>query len=324
MHVVWVVVCGLVDASPLKLSKSLQLSKTFYVGEYRQDGVTPYFHHPLSVAKLVNKYYTKNHNIVHAALLHESLNYVSCSYLIEHTSLDICMLVNKFQCPVEYLDDKDVAVLKLLHCLEELTFLSNVDPQICLDMAKRTQEVYVPIAYLLSMEDVQDKLSDLSFKILEPDYHKYLDSISNKKLFVSFISYLEDCITRILSHLNIYSFELQSRVKRPYSIRNKMYHYGFESVNQVKDLIAVRIIIDSNDDTCYKVLEKIHYSWPFLDNCYKDFIKQPKMNGYRSLHTVIIVWNYEVEIQIRTQEMHIVAEYGTASHSNYKLEFLNI
>lgn len=317
---------SLIINTNLSILKTFKFSEYIHSNKFREDNATPYIHHPVSVARIMRNYYDKNHNIVHTALLHESLQHVSERYLLQMTSPEIFSLVSKFDCPIEYVESKELAILKLAHCLEELRFLSKFDPrgEKCNSISKRAQEVYIPISVLLNMESIKNELGDLTFMVIEPEKFKIISSNINNNSIYRTINYFISCLHKLLHFLKVEDYNITSRIKSPYSIYKKIKYYNFTNLNQVKDIVAIRIIINDEEETCYKILNKLHETWTHLDDYYKDFIYKPKKNGYKSLHTVLIVCNIYIEVQIRTNTMDYVAEHGTASHSKYKIEFFTM
>jgi len=215
-------------------------------------------------------------------------------------------------------DDLRVIFIKLadrLHNLKTLKFLPEDKQR---QVAEETLEIYVPIANRLGMGRMKAELEDLSFRYVSPgDFFQMMALIEpRRKQAAREISGIKKTLEELLKKHNIPA-EVQSRIKRPYSIFSKMtrQHIDFD---QVYDFMAVRIITDSVKN-CYAVLGLIHQKWPHFPHRFHDFISMPKANLYQALHTTILAEsNQTVEVQIRTRAMHSMAEEGIAAHWKYK------
>ncbi|NOR14710.1 MAG: RelA/SpoT family protein [Candidatus Aminicenantes bacterium] len=215
-------------------------------------------------------------------------------------------------------DDLRVIFIKLadrIHNLKTLKFLAAAKQT---SIAKETLEIYAPIASRLGMGRIKAELEDLSFRYVESDSYfqitKKVDSLRKgaEKNLENILQRLEDQLKEHLIQAQIYY-----RIKRPYSIYAKMKRQSI-SFDQVYDFVALRIIADSVKH-CYAALGAIHQAWPHLPYRFRDFIAIPKPNHYQALHTTIITEKkHTIEIQIRTQEMHNLAENGIAAHWRYK------
>lgn len=216
-------------------------------------------------------------------------------------------------------DDIRVIIIKLadrLHNMRTLSF-KTTDRQIAI--SKETLEIYAPIAERLGMGNMKCELEDLAMKYVAPEEYKMIgEKISAKKEERQ--QFVENVIAEIkekLVEMHI-DGEVNGRPKHFYSIYKKL--KNGKTFEQIYDLIAVRIIVNSVDD-CYAVFGSIHTMWRPIPGRFKDYIACPKANGYQSLHTSVISPKYDnmpFEVQIRTREMHAVAEYGVAAHWKYK------
>src|SRR5271169_4767969 len=214
-------------------------------------------------------------------------------------------------------NDVRVVLVKLgdrLHNMRTLEYLSPAKQQ---RIARETMDIYAPIAHRLGMAIIKGELEDLAFRFLEPDAYLALqkevtDKAPQHRLF------LEDVQNTIRTRLveNSIPAELEARVKGLYSLHRKLVRQE-RSLDQVYDLLAVRVISDS-ERNCYAALGVVHHIWRPLPGRFKDYIAIPRPNLYQSLHTTVIHGGQPFEIQIRTQDMHRIAEEGVAAHWKYK------
>ena len=214
--------------------------------------------------------------------------------------------------------DIRVIIIKLadrLHNMRSLNFLSKERQ---LNMARETLEIYAPIAGRLGISQIKCELEDLCLKYLAPDIYEFLSQNIEEKLKES-ENLVEQVIKEIRAMLDDSGLkgEVFGRRKHLYSIYRKMKERN-KTFDQIYDLVAIRIIVDTVDE-CYEILGKIHHKWKPVPGRIKDYIATPKPNMYRSLHTTVMT-NYGrvFEIQIRTFEMNHAAEYGIAAHWKYK------
>ena len=215
-------------------------------------------------------------------------------------------------------NDIRVIIIKLadrLHNMRSLNFLSNERQQ---RIAKETLEVFTPLAGRLGISQIKCELEDLCLKYLDPEAYEYLVTNIHQKLEErkSFVDFVVNELKNILKDGAIEG-EVFGRPKHFYSIYKKMKNQG-KSLDQIYDLAAVRVIV-KNTEECYEVLGKIHKRWKPVPGRIKDYIATPKRNLYQSLHTTVVTnFGQIFEIQIRTQEMHKMAEFGIAAHWRYK------
>jgi GTP pyrophosphokinase len=191
-------------------------------------------------------------------------------------------------------------------------------PEKIREKSRETLEVYAPIAARLGMYRIKIELEDIAFQHLYPDAYEHIDKEMEKRRKTINISIdtLVQRVKELVDSLGIKS-EIYGREKHYYSIYKKMMQQNKE-ISEIFDLTAVRIIVDSVRD-CYAVLGAIHTKWTPIPGRFKDYIAMPKSNMYQSLHTTLMSkTGNPFEIQIRTWEMHRVAEYGIAAHWKYK------
>ena len=214
--------------------------------------------------------------------------------------------------------DVRVIIIKLadrLHNMRSLNFLSNERQQ---RIAKETLEIFTPLADRLGISEVKRELEDLCLKYLEPEAYEYLatnikEKISERQKFVDTVVAQ---LKKMLEENSIHG-EVVGRPKHFYSIYNKMRNKGL-TLDQIYDLTAVRVIVEKIEE-CYEVLGIIHKQWKPVPGRIKDYIATPKRNMYQSLHTTVVTdFGQFFEIQIRTSDMHKMAEYGIAAHWKYK------
>ncbi len=215
-------------------------------------------------------------------------------------------------------DDPRVVLIKLADRLHNMRTLSGLPPEKQERIAAQTLEIYAPLANRLGMWQIKGELEDLSFMYLDPPrYHELTDLLKDTKAPRD--RYLKRVIALLNAELEKADIkaEIKGRVKHVYSLWQKMQRKR-RPVEHIYDVLAVRIIVDTVKD-CYAALGVIHALWPPIPNEFDDYIARPKELMYQSLHTA--VWaldNKPLEIQIRTHEMHEIAEYGIAAHWRYK------
>jgi len=215
--------------------------------------------------------------------------------------------------------DIRVVLVKLADRLHNMRTLEYLKPEKRKRIARETLEVYAPIAHRLGMSKVRSELEDLSFQYLEPEeYQRLKEEVESRR--ASTEAFLEEVKARIAERLTeegVDFVRIDGRIKRLYSIHLKLKRQKV-TLDKVYDLAAIRIITKGEKD-CYFALGVMHKYWkPFHDRI-KDFIAMPRENGYRSLHTSVVgEEGYHFEVQIRTEEMHRIAEEGIAAHWKYK------
>ncbi len=215
-------------------------------------------------------------------------------------------------------DDIRVVLIKLADRLHNMRTLKHLSPERQEKIAKETLEIYAPIAHRLGMGRVRGELEDLAFPYVDPvGYQRVADAVeARRKAGEEFLAHVQGIISAKLKENSIEA-KVENRIKRFYSINQKLIRQRID-VEQIYDMYALRIITKSVVD-CYSVLGIIHNLWRPVPGRIKDFIAMPRPNFYQSLHTTVIAENGNpFEVQIRTEEMHKMAEEGIAAHWKYK------
>jgi GTP pyrophosphokinase len=215
-------------------------------------------------------------------------------------------------------EDFRIIVIKLADRLHNMRTLKYLTPASQKETALETKEIFAPLAHRLGMWRLKWELEDLSFAYLEPDKYEEIknrvaESRSGREEFIAqFIAQLKTLVSKVEIKA-----EINGRAKHFYSIYHKMTDQNLE-FSEIYDLTAVRVIVETIKE-CYTVLGMVHAAWKPIPGRFRDYIAMPKSNGYQSLHTTVIgQGGRPVEVQIRTREMHRVAEYGIAAHWRYK------
>jgi len=307
--------------------------------QLRRDG-TPYITHPLQVAQIVAELRLDSESII-AAILHDCIEDTSSTYdevarLFGETVADIVDGVTKLT-RVQYSTmeeeqmenlrkmllamSKDIRVIliKISDRLHNMRTMEYQSPEKQKKKAFETMEIYAPIAHRLGMQKVKWELEDLSLKYLDPVGYEEIVSQLQKESdeYADFMSRIQLEISQRLMEMHIPNPTVYGRVKHPYSIYRKMYTQD-KTLDEVYDLFAFRVLVDSVAD-CYNVLGVIHDLYKPILGRFKDYIATPKPNMYQSLHTTVIGdAGIPFEVQIRTYDMHAIAEYGVAAHWKYK------
>ncbi|PVE24399.1 bifunctional (p)ppGpp synthetase/guanosine-3',5'-bis(diphosphate) 3'-pyrophosphohydrolase [Microvirga sp. KLBC 81] len=215
-------------------------------------------------------------------------------------------------------DDVRVLLVKLADRLHNMRTLGFMPPEKRQRIAQETLEIYAPLAGRMGIQEMREELEELSFQNLDPEafeaINRHLHELTTKS--EKLVEEIERTLTTKLKAQGI-DAQVSGRQKRPYSIWRKMERKSV-SFEQLSDIFAFRIIVGTVDE-CYRALGIVHTSWPMVPGRYKDYISTPKQNDYRSIHTTVIgPGSQRVELQIRTQEMDEVAEFGIAAHALYK------
>src|SRR5579872_1294856 len=214
-------------------------------------------------------------------------------------------------------NDVRVVMVKLADRLHNMRTLEYLEPAKQQRIARETLDIYAPIAHRLGMGIFRTELEDLAFRYLEPEAFFALQKEVNEKApaHKKFLEEVQAAIRGRLVEAGIPA-ELEARVKALYSLHRKIVRQG-RSLDQIYDLLAVRVITD-NERNCYAALGVVHHIWHPVPGRFKDHIAMPRPNLYQSLHTTVLHGGQPFEVQIRTQEMHRIAEEGVAAHWKYK------
>ena len=308
-------------------------------GEQKRASGDPYFSHPLEVAAILTDLKLDDATIV-AALLHDTIEDTEATRteidnlfgpeigaLVEGlTKLKRLELVSREAKQAENLrklllaiaDDVRVLLVKLADRLHNMRTLEFVPPASRRRIAEETLDIYAPLAGRMGMQEMREELEELSFLTLDPEAHavvmQRLNALADRNQ--NLIEEIESELSASLASKGI-AARVVGRRKRPFSIWTKMERksVGFE---QLSDIFGFRLVM--NDiEACYRALGIVHTTWPVVPGRFKDYISTPKQNDYRSIHTTVIgPGNQRVELQIRTEEMDQIAEYGIAAHAFYK------
>ena len=214
-------------------------------------------------------------------------------------------------------NDVRVVLVKLADRLHNMRTLEFLEPTKQVRISRETMDIYAPIAHRLGMALIKGELEDLSFRYLEPDAYLSLQKevAAKASTHQKFLEEVQNTIrTRLVE--NSIPAELEARIKGIYSLHRKITRQE-RSLDQIYDLLAVRVITDT-ERNCYAALGVVHHIWRPVPGRFKDYIAMPRPNLYQSLHTTVIHGAQPFEIQIRTQEMHRIAEEGVAAHWKYK------
>jgi GTP pyrophosphokinase len=308
-------------------------------GTQKRASGDPFFAHPLEVAALLTDLKLDDATIV-AAVLHDTVEDTEATLeeienlfgpdirrLVDGlTKIKKLDLVSKKAAQGEnfrklllaIVDDIRVLLVKLADRLHNMRTLHYMAPEKRLRIAEETVEIYAPLAGRMGMQELREELEELAFRHIKPEAHetitKRLEEVTQREGRV--ISEIENDLKTKLAERGIEA-QVYGRRKRPYSIWKKMERKSV-SFEQLSDIFGFRVIVEKPED-CYRVLGIVHMTWPMVPGRYKDYISTPKQNDYRSLHTTVVgPGRQRVELQIRTDKMDRVAEYGIAAHARYK------
>jgi len=320
------------------IGRAYDKAKELHDGQLRKSG-EPYLIHPIAVAIILAQLGMDDATLV-GGLLHdvvEDTDYTR-EQLVADFSEEIALLVdgvtklgslkfdNKEEAQAENLRkmflamSKDIRVLiiKLADRLHNMRTIEFMRPEKIIEKSKETLDIYAPLASRLGIYAIKFELEDISLKYLHPEeYQTLAREVSEKKEQRE--KFIEEVIAEIkdaLDGMNM-KYDIMGRSKHLYSVYKKMV-LQHKQLDEIFDLTAVRVIVENVRD-CYAVLGQVHTMWKPIPGRFKDYIAMPKPNMYQSLHTTVLGDNGEpFEIQIRTYEMHRVAEYGIAAHWKYK------
>ena len=325
------------DADLEKIKRAYEYAEKAHSGQVRISG-DAYIIHPLNVAYILTGLHLDDETIC-AALLHDVVE-DTCATLeemearfgknvmalidgvtklgrIKYMSKEDVQLENYRKMFLAMAKDIRVIMIKLADRLHNMRTLKYMREDKRRRIAKETIEVYAPLANRLGISSIKVELEDLCLRYLEPEaYYALVEEVKHKRQErQEFIIESIDQIRKKLEAAGI-TADIKGRAKHFYSIYRKMKRDN-KSVNEIYDLSAVRVLVSSVKD-CYGVLGVIHAVWKPIPGRFKDYIAMPKSNGYQSLHTTVMTHGDPLEIQIRTNAMHQVSEFGVAAHWKYK------
>ncbi len=321
------------------IEKAYELAVKWHDGQKRVSG-EDYICHPLNVALIITDMLLDCDTIA-AGILHDIIEDTPVTFdevsnifgqdianmvdgvtklgKIKFTSQEEAQVENLRKMFMATAKDLRVMLIKLADRLHNMRTIDVMPDYKRRNKAKETIEVFAPIAHRLGMFKIKVELEDLSLKYIDPVSYQDIEAALEEKMRNSndYIGSIIRTITEKLDSLGINHCEIYGRVKHPYSIFKKTYMKG-RTLDEIYDIFAVRVIVKTVHD-CYAVLGAIHDLYKPIPGRIKDYIAMPKPNLYRSLHTTVIGHaGVPFEIQIRTEEMHTIAEYGIAAHWKYK------
>ncbi len=323
----------------IHIESAYHFAKRCHEGQRRKSG-EPYIIHPLAVAQIVAEELKLDSESIEAALLHDCIEDTAATYadiarLFSPTVADLVEGVSKLT-RIQYATKEDeqmenlrkmliamskdirVILIKISDRLHNMRTMEYQSPAKQKQKSLETMEIYAPIAHRLGMQRIKWELEDLSLKYLDPvGFEEINSSLQLKaKEYDAFMKKTQDQIDKRLQEMCI-PHTVYGRMKHPYSIYRKMFSQN-KQLDEIFDLFAFRVIVGSVGD-CYNVLGVIHDLYKPILGRFKDYIGTPKPNGYQSLHTTVMGTDgIPFEVQIRTEEMHEIAEYGVAAHWKYK------
>ena len=322
-----------------KIRRAFAYARDKHIHQRRKDG-SPYITHPLAVAQVVSDMHLDSESIM-AALLHDCIEDTDATHeeiaklfspavaeLVEGvTKLTRVQYVSKEEEQMENLRkmlmamSKDIRVI-LVKIADRLHNMRTMDYQTAEKQKQKsleTMEIYAPLAHRLGMQKVKWELEDRSLRYLDPvGYRDINDRLEvHRAEHEAFMAHIQSQIEERLKEIQVDYTKVYGRIKHTYSIYRKMYSQG-KTLEQIYDLFAFRVIVKTIPD-CYNVLGVMHDLYKPVLGRFKDYIGTPKPNMYQSLHTTVIGdEGIPFEVQIRTEEMHQIAEYGIAAHWKYK------
>lgn len=324
------------------IRRAFEYAERMHRGQYRYSGEA-YFSHPVAVASLLTEMRLDDATIV-TALLHDTIEDTGSTYseietLFSHeiaelvdgvtklTNLELSSVATSFEAKqaenfrkllIAMSRDLRVILVKLADRLHNMRTIRSMRPDKQAQKSRETMDIYAPLAGRMGMQWMREELEDLAFRVLNPEARN-----SILRRFITLQRESGDVIARITADIRLEMDKaalegtVYGRAKKPYSIWRKMQEKNL-TFSRLSDIYAFRIIVDSVEQ-CYQVLGLIHQRWRSVPGRFKDYISQPKNNGYRSLHTTVSGRDGKrVEVQIRTREMHEVAEAGVAAHWAYR------
>ena len=326
------------NADEALLNKAYVYAMQKHGSQTRASG-DPYFAHPLEVAAILTNLKLDDATIA-VALLHDVIEDTDAtraeidqlfgaeigSIVDGLTKIERLNLVSREEAQAENLRklllaisaDVRVLLVKLADRLHNMRTIRHVSPERRRRIATETMDIYAPLAGRMGMQDMRSELENLAFEQLQPDHFLAITGrlAEMKAEFAETIETIESELTHKLAEEGI-AARVSSRLKSPWSIATKIERKSI-ALEQLSDMIGFRIVVPTVEQ-CYRALGIVHTNWKVVPGRFKDYISVPKHNDYRSIHTTIVgVGRQRAELQIRTEEMHRVAEFGIAAHALYK------
>lgn len=326
------------DADEALLNRAYVYAMKAHGHQKRKSG-DPYFSHPLEVAAILTDLRLDDATIA-AALLHDVIEDTDATRneidqlfgpeigalvdgLTKIRRLDLVskkteQAENFRKLLIAISSDIRVLLIKLADRLHNMRTMEHMKTDSRKRISQETLDIYAPLAGRMGMQALREELEDLSFQWLHPEAHKTVTSklTELREKNEGLVEEIRVALIDKLTQLGV-NADAHGREKKPYSIWRKMANKQI-SLEQLSDIYAFRVIVDEVVD-CYAVLGAIHTSWRAVPGRFKDYVSTPKQNHYQSLHTTIVGPRHQrVELQIRTRQMHHIAEYGVASHALYK------
>ena len=321
-----------------RIRAAYDFGREMHEGQFRHSG-EPYFSHPVAVAAILTEQRLDDATII-TALLHDTIEDTKASYseVSKRFGDEVAMLVdgvtkltnlqlsshetkqaeNFRKLFMAMSKDLRVILVKLADRLHNMRTIKAMRAEKQAQKARETMDIYAPLAGRMGMQWMREELEDLAFRVLNPEGRQ-----SIIRRFITLQKESGDIIHRITRDMRNelgkaeIDAEVFGRAKKPYSIWRKMQEKD-QGFSRLSDIYGFRIITDSEED-CYRTLGAIHRRWRAVPGRFKDYISQPKSNGYRSIHTTVSGRDGKrVEVQIRTRQMHDVAETGVAAHWSYR------
>jgi len=320
------------------LRRAYAYGEKMHEGQFRHSG-EPYFTHPVAVAAILTEMRLDDATII-TALLHDTIEDTASTYsqISKMFGADVAMLVdgvtkltnlqlsstetrqaeNFRKLFMAMSKDLRVILVKLADRLQNMRTIKSMRPEKQAQKARETMDIFAPLAGRMGMQWMREELEDLAFSVLNPEGRN-----SIMRRFITLQRETGDVINKITQDIRTeldaegIEADVFGRAKKPYGIWRKMEEKG-QGFSRLSDIYGFRVIAQSDAD-CYRVLGTIHRRWRAVPGRFKDYISQPKSNGYRSIHTTVSGRDGKrVEVQIRTQQMNEVAESGVAAHWSYR------
>ena len=320
------------------IRQAFAYGRDMHEGQTRKSG-EPYFTHPLAVAAILTEQHLDDATII-TALLHDTIEDTKSTYTeiarlfgdeiaelvdgvtkltnLQLSSTESQQAENFRKLLMAMSRDLRVILVKLADRLHNMRTIKSMAPEKQAQKARETMEIYAPLAGRMGMQWMREELEDLSFRVLNPEARS-----SIMRRFLTLQRESGDVVHQITADLRSeleksgIEADVYGRAKKPYSIWRKMQEKDL-AFSRLSDIYAFRVICNSVAE-CYAVMGDIHQRWRSVPGRFKDYISQPKNNGYRSIHTTVSGRDGKrVEVQIRTREMHEVAEAGVAAHWSYR------